>query len=265
MPADLVFASAAQAAAWDLPEPSRPWLDAVVALGPTRIVAHDVIDNLGLDVDAIVRSDRLALSIGEGVGAIGTVAIDGNYVDLLGRRYTLEPGELELDGSTDPRLAIHLAREASGLTLRIDLSGRASHPVAQLRSDPGGYTEDQLLGFVLGGEPGGDPGTQPGEAVRGALAVGISARLGRRLTRVLPFKLDVLSCELATTTTSTSCSVGRWLTSQWYLALRQHYDPLPDENTTDWQMQYRLGRKSFELTGGDREHYSGDLLWRLRW
>jgi autotransporter translocation and assembly factor TamB len=154
---------------------------------------------------------------------------------------------------------------SSELALGAGIVGSASRPELQLSSDPASYTQDQLTGFLVGGEPGGDATAQTGEAVKGALSLGVSARLGRELTKVLPIKLDALSCELATTATSASCSVGRWLSQRMFLGYRKRLDPLSDENSNELQLQYRLGHKSFELTGGDREHISLDLLWRLRW
>jgi hypothetical protein len=53
--------------------------------------------------------------------------------------------------------------------------------------------------------------------------------------------LDAVACEPATTSTSRSCTFGKRLSPRLFLKA------LP------------------EVTGGDREHYGADLLWRHRW
>jgi autotransporter translocation and assembly factor TamB len=119
---------------------------------------------------------------------------------------------------------------------------------------------------LLGGEPGGDPSTQTGEAVKNSVALGVSGMVGRRISKVLPIRVDALSCEPATTATSAACTVGKWLSQRLFLAYRQHLEPRADENANDVQFQYRLGpRVLIEGSGGDRNHAGADLLWRHRW
>jgi hypothetical protein len=156
------------------------------------------------------------------------------------------------------------------LTLDVQLSGRASRPERpQLTSDPGGSTYDQLFGFLLGGDPAGDPGSQTRDAVAGAGTRLVSGKLGRQISKVLPVQVDALSCEpapAATTATSGSCTVGKWLSQRLFLAYRQRLQPRTDENTGDVQLQLRIGdRLLLEGTGGDRGYYGADLLWRHRW
>lgn len=81
---------------------------------------------------------------------------------------------------------------------------------------------------------------------------------------MLPIQLDV-SCEPATTVTRASCSVGKWFSDRMFLTVRQVLDAQPDENASSLDLQYRLGRKSLELSGGDRAHYGADVVWRHRW
>jgi translocation and assembly module TamB len=269
-PPDLVFKGAPEAGAAPGPRaPASPWLVVDVALGATRIDAPDAIDSAGLGVKGTVGSDKLTVSIGGTVDVRGTIAVDNAYVEFLGRRYQLDGSkvnDLRFDGTTDPRLAIYMTHAFPELTLHVDVRGRASHPDLQFSSEPGTYSQGQLLGFLVGGEPGGDPDRQAGEAFKGALARWFSSRLGRQVNKVLPIKVDALSCEPSTTATSASCTVGKWLSQRLFLAYRQHLEPLLDENANDVHVRYRLGRKVLiEGTGGDRGHHGADLLWRHRW
>ncbi|HEX2687654.1 MAG TPA: translocation/assembly module TamB domain-containing protein, partial [Kofleriaceae bacterium] len=250
--------------------PAHPWLDVAVALVQTRLDAPDVVDSVGLGIKGMFSSAAgLTVSIGDTVGVRGSVVIDRADVDLLGRRYLIEQRTsfLEFDGTTDPDLHVEMSHQFSALTLNVKLRGRPRHlEKPTFSSEPAGYSQDQLFGFFVGGEPGGDPSSQTREALKGAVALGLSGKLGREITRRLPIKVDALSCEPATTVTSASCTVGKWLSQQLFLAYRQHLEALPDENTNDVQVQYRFGRKVLiEGTGGDRGHYGADFLWRHRW
>jgi len=264
VPGDLVFVGADTVGTVAPSQPSHPWLVASVILQSTRISAGAVVEGIGFQATLHGR-DKLAVSIGDTIGVVGDVVLDSADVDLLGRRYDLERSELQFDGTVDPVLAIHLRHQFPELALNVAITERASRWKLHLSSDPGGYSDDQLFGFLLGGEPGGDPVYQTREAVAGASSRLVSGALGRRLSKVLPIKLDAISCEPATTVTSASCSAGKWFSERLFLSYRRTSEPLPDENANGLDLQYRLGRKSFELTGGDRAHYGADLLWRHRW
>jgi hypothetical protein len=271
-PADLVFVGAPEAAAPAGPRaPVHPWLDVDVKLGPTRFDAHDAVAAPGIDMDvlsvrATLHSDGLHVSAGESVGVRGIVEIDDADADILGRRYLLEPSHVKFDGTIDPLLDIAMSHPFSELTLNVALLGRASQPELRFSSDAGSYSHDQLFGFFVGGEPGGDPTSQTGEAVTGAVIKGLSSGLGRRISKVLPFKLDAVSCAPATTSTSKSCTFGKRLSQRLVIYYSPHLEPLPSENANDLQGEYRLGSKAvIDVTGGDRGHYGADLLWRHRW
>jgi hypothetical protein len=276
-PDDLVFVEPDRAGGSPSPKPARgspgprppahPWLVANVTLDSTPVVAEDVAEGVAFHAD--VRSDQLAVSIGDTLGVRGRVEIDHADADVLGRRYVVEPSELIFEGTADPRLAIRMAHQFPELTLDVAVTGPASSPDLKLSSEPGGYTYDQLFGFFLGGEPGGDPNSQTREAVAGASARWLSGKLGRQINRVLPIKLDAVSCApatSATTATGGSCTFGKWVTERLFVAYRQHLGGAPNENTGDVQVQIRMGRKVLiEGSGGDRGHHGADLLWRHRW
>jgi hypothetical protein len=250
---------------------SRPWLDVELTLLPTQIDAPNVVDSVGLGIHANLHSSNtLQVSIGNTVGVHGNIVVDNADVDFLGRRYDLDESkqsQLKFEGTTDPELDIHMTHQFPTLTMTVGLRGPASKwQKPDLSSDPASYSYDRLFGFLLGGEPGGDPNSQTREAVKGAAALAISGKLGREINKVLPIKVDALSCEPATTATSASCTVGKWLSQRLFLSYRQHLEALRDENANDVQFQYRVGRKVLiEGTGGDRGHYGADLLWRHRW
>jgi hypothetical protein len=249
-----------------------------VRTGPIRFEARELAEGVG--ATGALQTEHLQLSIGDTIGLTGAVQIESDDVEILGRRYLVEPTRggpsgLAFDGTIDPRVQIAMSYAFSELTLHVDVSGRLSKldPPRFSSDPPGAYTQDQLFGFFLGGEPSTDAGSQTRDQAREAVAgVGAryaSAKLGKQLTRVLPVKFDALSCEpdpAATAVTSGSCTVGKWLSQRLFIAYRQHLQPRPDENNGDVQLQVRMGRELLlQGTGGDRGYYGADLLWRHRW
>jgi autotransporter translocation and assembly factor TamB len=181
----------------------------------------------------------------------------------------VEPSGLIFDGSAEPRIDIRMSHQFPELALDVAIAGPASSPDLKLSGEPGGYTYDQLFGFFLGGEPGGEAGAQTRDAVAGAGARWVSGKLGRRISKVLPVKIDAISCEpspSASATSGGSCTFGKWLSERLFVAYRQHLGGASNENTGDVQVQLRMGRKVLmEASGGDRGHYGADLLYRHRW
>ncbi|HEY4242285.1 MAG TPA: translocation/assembly module TamB domain-containing protein [Kofleriaceae bacterium] len=252
-------------------EPQHPWLVATVDLGNTRIDGEDLGD--AVSVHTVVHG-KLTVSYGDGIGLDGSVSASHADVTLFGRLYQVDTGSplVEFDGTTDPLLDISLVHEFPDLTLTAHVGERASKPEVTFSSQPGDYSEAQLFGFFLGGEPGGDASSQTREAAAGAAAAGagtavISAKLARAAHRVIPVKLfDNLTCEPSTSTTSTACTIGRWLTRKLYIAYQAHVDARVDENANEGLLQYYFARKwSLDLSGGDRNYDGLDILWRTRW
>ncbi|HSR96304.1 MAG TPA: translocation/assembly module TamB domain-containing protein [Kofleriaceae bacterium] len=275
-PADLRFVAAAPAGSAAAAPPrsapaaspsQRPWLIASVTLDSTPVIAEDVAE--GVSFHASVHSDGLALTVGDALGLRGSVEIDHADADILGRRYAVEPSALTFAGTADPQIDIRMSHQFPDLALDVAILGSASTPDLRLSSEPGGYTYDQLFGFLLGGEPGGEPGSQTRDAVTAGGARWLSGKLGRRISKVLPVKLDAISCEPATSASAVaggSCTFGKWFSERLFVAYRQHLGGTTDENTGDIQVQYRMGRKVLiEGSGGDRGHIGADLLYRHRW
>lgn len=277
VPVDLRIRGVAAAAPAGPRPPAHPWLVLHVQPAEIQLDARELSEGIG--VLGTLYTGPMEVSIGDTVGVTGKVQIASDAVDILGRRYIVEstslgPSGVEFDGTLDPRVNVQMYYQFPELTLTVGLAGRLSKlDRPSFSSDPGGYTQDQLFGFFLGGEPSTDASSQTRDQARAALAGAgtrvLSARLGRQISRVLPVKIDALSCEpdpAATTAGSGSCTVGKWLSQRLFVAYRQRLQPRADENTGDVQLQVRMGSKVLiQATGGDRGYYGADLLWRHRW
>lgn len=244
--------------------PDHPFLVVDINLQPTKIEALSILDDFGVRATA---QGNLKVSLGDSLGVLGRIGIDRGTVDVLGRIYKIDPAsQIVFDGTTDGLLGIELSHDFPSMTLFVNLGGRIATPDPQLDSDPRIYTQGQLAGFLAGGDPGGDTAQQTREAATGTGAALLSTRLGKRLKRVLPVKLDLIRCDPGSSAAGASCTIGRWLSDNLFLAFKSRLEARPDENSGDLQLQWYFRREwLIEGVGGDRNHNGIDLLWRRRW
>ena len=242
--------------------PENPWFVADVSLDSTQVTVPEFV------VDAIARG-RVTVSVGDTLGLVGELEVERGSADLFGHRYRVEYGQLEFDGTTDGRLDLKLAHEFPVVTTFVRFASRVSQlPTSEpeFSSSPGVYSQGQLLGFFLGGEPGGDPTKQTQEAAAGFGAALASSTIGRRLKRYLPISLDVLRCDPGGGSSRASCTLGSWLTHKVFLSYKQRMSARYDENSGEGAAEWHF-RPNWELdiTAGDRNIHGGDVLWRRRW
>lgn len=249
--------------------PTKAWLDARVHLASTAID----VEEYGVK-GSIVAREPLRLRIGDAVGLDGKISVEyGTADDIFGRSYEIEPNELvSFDGTIDPEVDLQLTHRFPDLTLRVIVQGRlsdADFPKPQFTADGGNYSESELFGFFLGGDPGGTSATQTADAAKGAGSSVVSQLIAKRLKRVLPEQLrfDVIGCEVATSNSGGSCTIGRRLNDgRVFVSLKHRLAPLPNENAEELLIQYYLSTEWFlEGTGGTGSIIGADLLWRRRW
>src|SRR5262249_14860913 len=133
--------------------PAHPWLVVDVKPATVQLDARELAEGVGFT--GTLRNPRsIEVSLGDTVGVRGPVELDSHSVEILGRRYNVEPTRngpsgLLFDGTIDPRIDIRLVYQFPQLTLNVDLTGRLSRPDRPMfSSDPAGdYTQDQLFGF----------------------------------------------------------------------------------------------------------------------
>lgn len=241
--------------------PSAPWLFADIDIEPTKIVVDDTDFNFNG-----VASGQLRLEVGDGIGLDGTIATERGVVEVLGRRYRLDHGVIDFDGSLDPRLDIQMMHDFPSMTLTVDVRGRSSEPDLRLSSDSGAYSQSQLLSFLAGATPSDDPASQSGDAVASGSLTILSSRIGRRINDKLPLlKFDTINYEAKTASSSRAIKLGRRLGEHTYLNYRYRFEPRPDENPSEAVVEWEVHKNIvIEGTGGQRA-VGGDVLWRKRW
>jgi hypothetical protein len=236
------------------------------------LVAEILIRNTFVESNELrgVVGGHLAVTVGvdKEVGIVGNVNVSRGVLDLFSRRYLIERAALHFDGSPDPRLDVRITHDFPDVTTITEVRGRMSKPELTLSSEPGTYSQAELLGFLLGGEPGGDPEMAPSaeQRVANAGASFLANKVGGYVKKALPVDVDVLRYEASSSTESARVTVGTWITDTLFLAYRHHLEARPDENTGEGEIEYWIQRRLVvEGVVGDRGVNGADLLWRRRW
>jgi hypothetical protein len=237
--------------------PARPLLIANVTLGPTHIISDEM--------RGLVRGKLKLTSDTESVGIVGTIDAYRGDLDLFGHRYRVERAMVTFDGKPDPLLDIRITHDFPEVTTITQVRGRVSKPEIIMSSDPAIYSQGQLLGFLLGGEPNGDPGDARDRATTAGTSF-VTDKIAGYVKGALPIDLDVLKYESASSSSSAAITVGTWLTRNLFVAYRRHLEARPDENAGEGEIEYWFSRRvMIEATAGDRGYNGIDLLWRKRY
>ena len=238
-------------------QPSDPFLAIDLTIDPVEIESKELRGVVAGHLDVLVGDD--------GIWITDEIAARQGEVSVFDRRYLLNRASIRFDGGIDPMLDIEMQHDFSQLSMTVDIHGRLSDPELGLTSQPGNYTEGQLLGFLLGGTPGG-AGQDSREALTGAASTVASQTVGGFVTRRLPVKIDVLRFEPATSSSSAAFAVGKWINQRLLVLIRSRIEPREDENRGETEIEYWLGRRILlDAVGGDRGVLGLDLLWTKRW
>jgi hypothetical protein len=136
-----------------------------------------------------------------------------------------------------------------------------------MSAEPNTYSQGQLLGFLLGGEPTGQPadGNPRDQAISAGASI-VANKIGGYVKQALPLDIDVLRYESATAASGAAITVGTWLSRELFVAYRRRIEARPDENSGEGEIEYWLTRRVvIEGVVGDRGYNGVDLLWRRRY
>src|SRR5262249_1271070 len=128
------------------------------------------------------------------------------------------------------------------------------------------YSQSELLGFLMGGEPGAPPAHGVKDVAAGIASSFLSNKVKGYAGRYLPVSFDVLKFEAATSSSSAAFTVGKWISAKLFVQYRQRVDGRFDENASEAEVEYWLGRRVvIDGTAGDRGVDGVDLIWTRRW
>ena len=239
-------------------EPVDPIFLVTINLRSTRVESAEFRGDVSGRLE--IRAD------GEAVALTGGIEAERGDLDLFGQRYYVERAGVHFDGPPDPLLDIRITHDFPEVTTVTEVRGRLSAPELVMSSDPGTYSQGQLLGFLLGGQPGGDPAGSSADRATSAGESYVANQIGGYVRKALPIDLDVLRYEAATSNSSAAVIVGTWISDSLFLAYRQHLEARPDENTGEGEIEYWLTKRLvIEGTAGNRNVDGLDLLWRKRY
>jgi autotransporter translocation and assembly factor TamB len=260
-PPDMVFADGRHMTRQpaDQHEPTNPIFVVKIDLRSTRVESEEF--------RGLVHGQLEMRADGEAIAMYGGIEAERGDLDLFGQRYQIDHAAVNFDGSLDPLLDIQITRDFPEITTVTEVRGRLSKPDLVMTSDPGTYSQGQLLGFLLGGQPGGDPqsGALQSQVSNAGQSL-VANQIGGYVKKALPINLDVLRYEAATATSGPAITVGTWLTPSLFLAYRQHLDTSKaDENIEEGQLEYWLSRRVIVQGTAGAVTQSVDLLWRKRY
>ncbi|HEY0193383.1 MAG TPA: translocation/assembly module TamB domain-containing protein, partial [Kofleriaceae bacterium] len=236
--------------------PQNPTFLLAITLHPTHVESEEFRGELRGKLEMTVD--------GAMIGMTGGIDADSGDLDLFDRRYQVERAGVHFDGSLDPLLDIRITHEFPDFTSVTMVRGRVSKPELVLSSDPGTYSQGELLGFLLGGDPAGDPKNSSAQnKAQDAGTSFVANKIGGYVKKALPISIDVIRYEGATATSSAAVTVGTWVSRSFFLSYRQHLEARPDENTGEGSLEYWITRRLMvEGTAGDKGYNGIDLLWR---
>ncbi|HMG54866.1 MAG TPA: translocation/assembly module TamB domain-containing protein, partial [Kofleriaceae bacterium] len=259
-PSDMEFAGGERPAARSLDqgEPVAPIFLVNLDLRSTKVESEEF--------RGVIHGKLAIRADGETVAITGGIDADRGDLDLFGKRYYVDRAGVNFDGSLDPLLDIRVTHDFPDVITVTEVHGRLSNPELMMSSDPGTYSQGQLLGFLLGGEPGGDPQSGPmSSSVAAAGTSYVANQIGGYVKKALPVDIDVLRYEAATAATGAAITVGTWINSSLFLAYRQHLEGRAQENIGEADIEYWLSRRLvIQGTAGDVAQ-GVDLLWRKRY
>jgi autotransporter translocation and assembly factor TamB len=261
-PSDMIFTSGEPAADSGLAEaePVAPIFLVTVDLRSTKVESEEF--------RGLIRGKLEIRADGEAIAIHGGIEADRGDLDLFNHRYYVDRAAVRFDGSLDPLLDVRITHDFPDVVTITEVRGRLSKPELMMTSDPGTYSQGQLLGFLLGGEPGGDPQSGPlTSSVANAGTSYVANQIGGYVKKALPVDIDVLRYEAATATSSAAITVGTWINSSLFVAYRQHLESRAqaNENLSEAEVEYWLTRR-LVVQGTAGPSVNGvDLLWRKRY
>ncbi|MFO0579230.1 MAG: translocation/assembly module TamB domain-containing protein [Polyangia bacterium] len=199
----------------------------------------------------------------------GEVHTTGGTVEVLGRRYQIERGQVSLSGSVPPNplLNVQISRKVDEAVIYVVVSGSAKKPAITFRSDPP-MDQGQVIAIVLSGsKSGGRIQQQALGALSGLLVGQLKDQLGGAVP-VDVIKFDVSGSD-PTGANQSSVEVGKYLRDDLYLSYTHRFgNPSTilkrlNENQAAIEWTF-LQSYQLYLMGGDQGVGALNLYWSKR-
>ncbi len=219
------------------------------------------------ELDASAKIDLTIETSPEGLIAKGGVSVGEGTIQLFGgRSWYIERADITFPGGSakEPELNVRIYHDFETVVVYVNVDGTPSSPKLELTSDPGGYTREQLLGFVLGGSPDASQSDAAlGEQAAGAAAGFLVGQIQNQIKSRLP--IDTLSVGVGDGARASGVLVGKWITQRIFVAYNYRIGADVDQNTNEGIVRVLFGYGwMLEASYGDRGNGGADILWTTR-
>ncbi|MDB4971333.1 MAG: hypothetical protein JWN44_7022 [Myxococcales bacterium] len=206
----------------------------------------------------------------------GQVQSLGGWMELLGRRYTLEKVRVGFAGEAEPNpeLDIRLTREISDARIIIEVHGTAKKPQVILESDPPIYDQSQVIAIIISGDPSNQrvDDRSLDQKVTGAVSSLLVGKLKDQIAPNLP--IDVIKVDTGTEGSTglgdTRVEVGKYVTDNVYVSYVHQFGSSmvgtqrvnSNEANVDWRFKKHY---DVETAFGDAAVGRVNLYWTVRY
>ncbi len=184
----------------------------------------------------------------------GDLTVSRGEFAFLGEIFELTRGQITFSGGgqIDPNLSVVAARNAGGITARVEVSGRASAPTITLASDPP-LPQDEILSRIIFGKSAGQLGPLEGVQLANAAAElsGLAGRGGVVGTLRRTVGLDVF--RFGSDADGSTFVVGERLSKNIFVGVEQGLEGQGSQFIIEWQLTDNLALNSTtsQETGSD--------------
>lgn len=224
----------------------------------------------GRGIDTLLRGELHLTSPNSRPSMTGVVRTENGIFAAYAQKLNINRGTVTFNGPIDnPQLDI-LALRASSPTaideevkVGVEIIGTAQNPRIRLYSEPDMSESDKLSWLLLGRGPTGLGRTELALVQQAALALlsGDDNTGGNPVLSQLGIdELSIRQDEGATGTQDTVVSLGKQLSSRWYVG----YERSLNATTGTWQLIYRLAQR-VTLRAQSGLDNALDVIWTWRW
>ncbi len=239
----------------------------ITASIPGQVYVRSTEVNTGLH--GMVQADL----DGPDVRLTGSAETLSGWLELMGRRYEIDHAKVAFGGEPvpNPELDVRVTRQISDAQIIIEVHGNAAKPELVLSSEPPLYSQSQIIGIIIGGDPNAEPQSSQNlqQKAVGAVSGLILGQIKDQFASKLP--IDVLKIDLGNQGygfESTRLEVGKYLTDDLYLSYLHQFGNLSGLrkiNANQASLEYHFLRAySFQTLFGDAGVGSLDFYWTHR-
>ena len=230
----------------------------------------------GEEIGVTTRGNLTIDMSGQKPDVRGTLTADPKgWVQMFGRDYDLERGQIRFTGTSEPTLDFRITRRTPSTRIGVDVIGPAHKPELFFWSDPPVYDQAQVAGLMLTGNPSMNGVSTLGlqGASYGMVSNLIIASIHKNFLSQLPidvFRLDGNQVRAANLGTGGSqIELGKYLTESLYVGYAYQIGAegvgVRRANHNEARVEYHFSPTwQLEAKGGDAGVGNLDLYWTFR-